>query len=346
MPWGGNIGATADVTVPFTRMVVVLPVVRFLDKLGAPFETYMSKAGISPSLLDTPEAPVPSYLASRFADIAARREGVEDLGLIVGNKVNVLTDLGSFSRHLQTTLTCGDYLRRGSHLLGMLTKGTRMWLSRDGEQLRFNIRQQGAGTHLGVDAELYPMIVTIATLRAMSGSQWQPDQIELPVWCNVGRGGREILQDAKIVPTDGLISFPVPESVLGTINPLNYELVPGDGAALRRPWSMQEEIATVVELLIADGQCRIELVAEAAGFSPRTLQRRLGELGTTFSEIVANRRVRMAVRLLCETDLPITEIAYALGYTDASNFTRAFRARAGCPPTAFRERNGSSVTRH
>jgi AraC-like DNA-binding protein len=44
---------------------------------------------------------------------------------------------------------------------------------------------------------------------------------------------------------------------------------------------------------------------------------------------------------LRETREPVTEIAIALGYQDAANFTRAFRRYAGCSPTAFRAANAA-----
>ena len=72
--------------------------------------------------------------------------------------------------------------------------------------------------------------------------------------------------------------------------------------------------------------------------SSRSLQRRLADQGTTFSQVLAETRLRLAAGWLKNTDKPIGEIAFDLGYTDASNFTRAFRRQTGAPPQLFRDR--------
>jgi len=50
-------------------------------------------------------------------------------------------------------------------------------------------------------------------------------------------------------------------------------------------------------------------------------------------------RLSVARQLLAETDLPITGIAYAVGFNDSSNFSRLFRQRVGCTPNRYRIQN-------
>jgi AraC-like DNA-binding protein len=80
----------------------------------------------------------------------------------------------------------------------------------------------------------------------------------------------------------------------------------------------------------------MEAAAEAAGLSVRTLRRRLGEFGTSYSDVVARTRVTLAERWLAEQDRSITDIASALGYANRSNFARAFRRLNGMSPQAYR----------
>jgi AraC-like DNA-binding protein len=61
--------------------------------------------------------------------------------------------------------------------------------------------------------------------------------------------------------------------------------------------------------------------------------RRLPERGTTIAKVLNAMRFRLARQLLSETDLAFVEIAAMLNYTDASTFTRAFRAWSGTTPT-------------
>ncbi|MBB5372192.1 AraC-like transcriptional regulator QhpR [Acidocella aromatica] len=81
-------------------------------------------------------------------------------------------------------------------------------------------------------------------------------------------------------------------------------------------------------------------VADAAadfGMSLRSLQRRLKTLGLNFAELRNGVRGRLAEALLGQTDLPVTAIGERLGYSEISAFSRAFRARTGFAPAAYRQ---------
>ena len=62
------------------------------------------------------------------------------------------------------------------------------------------------------------------------------------------------------------------------------------------------------------------------------------ELGKTFSQILLELRMERAVMLLKGTDLPIEETAYMLGYSNSSNFYKAFREYYHCSPREYIER--------
>jgi AraC-like DNA-binding protein len=70
--------------------------------------------------------------------------------------------------------------------------------------------------------------------------------------------------------------------------------------------------------------------------SARGLQRRLAESGTSFRERLAACRIGRARLWLANSDVPVAEIAADLGYSDASNFSRAFSRATGQSPLAFR----------
>lgn len=79
-------------------------------------------------------------------------------------------------------------------------------------------------------------------------------------------------------------------------------------------------------------------VARMLDVSPRSLQRLLMEQGTTFSRIVERSRRQSAFQLLVREDLSVTEVAEKLGYSDPSNFGRAFRKWTGQSPNRWRKR--------
>lgn len=86
---------------------------------------------------------------------------------------------------------------------------------------------------------------------------------------------------------------------------------------------------------LAKGCPSIDEVAAALGISVRTLQRRLNEDGITYRQLVGEVRLDSACRLLDDPQFRAIEVANALGYTDPSNFSRAFARMAGLSPAAY-----------
>ena len=89
-------------------------------------------------------------------------------------------------------------------------------------------------------------------------------------------------------------------------------------------------------LVTEGGDVRIDVVAESLGMSRRSLQRAIAAEGLNYSDVLAQRRLHRAMQWLDTTDKPVMDIALSLGYTDASNFSRAFRRHTGVSPRAFR----------
>jgi AraC family transcriptional regulator len=77
--------------------------------------------------------------------------------------------------------------------------------------------------------------------------------------------------------------------------------------------------------------------AREAGLSPFHFLRLFSRvLGVTPHQYLVRARLRHAARLLAEEDLPITDVAYDVGFGDLSNFVRTFHRAAGLSPRAFR----------
>jgi AraC-like DNA-binding protein len=81
-----------------------------------------------------------------------------------------------------------------------------------------------------------------------------------------------------------------------------------------------------------------EDVAELLNVSPRTLQRKLGDGGTTFKEILDDTRHTLALAYLSEPQYSVSEVTYLLGFSCCSSFTRAFRRWTGQSPSDWRAR--------
>lgn len=92
----------------------------------------------------------------------------------------------------------------------------------------------------------------------------------------------------------------------------------------------------IVEYL-PTGACSRDKVADALCMAPTTLQFKLSERGTTFNELLDTTRKELASSYVQQSALSITEITFLLGFTDTSNFTRAFKRWQGVSPTQMRE---------
>jgi AraC-like DNA-binding protein len=87
---------------------------------------------------------------------------------------------------------------------------------------------------------------------------------------------------------------------------------------------------------LSGGQPTLQHVARIVGASPRTLQRRLHDEGTTFADLLDDLRQEMAMRLLQDRNLAVYEVAFLLGYSEPSTFHRAFRRWHGVAPHEYR----------
>jgi AraC-like DNA-binding protein len=100
--------------------------------------------------------------------------------------------------------------------------------------------------------------------------------------------------------------------------------------------TVADDVREKLDATICGDRPTIAKVATSLGMSTRTLQRRLGVLGTTYQEILDDVRHRMARRLLTGTDLGIAEIAFLLGFGEVNSFARAFHGWVGCTPARWR----------
>jgi AraC-like DNA-binding protein len=101
--------------------------------------------------------------------------------------------------------------------------------------------------------------------------------------------------------------------------------------------------ATLIGLL-PSGDCSKQSVAAQLNMSERTLQNRLVERNTTYSNLLSETRRELAEQYMNQSLHSISEVAFLLGFSEISSFSRAFRAWTGESPSRYRERNltGSS----
>lgn len=102
--------------------------------------------------------------------------------------------------------------------------------------------------------------------------------------------------------------------------------------------SVVEQILSLLRKL--EGQYpQMPQLARMLNTSPRTLRRRLEAEGESFQPLLDSVRAEHATRYLKNTRLPLASIAYMIGFSDPSNFRRAYRKWTGSTPAEVRQRS-------
>jgi AraC-like DNA-binding protein len=189
------------------------------------------------------------------------------------------------------------------------------------------------------------LVTLVRICRTLTGGRLAPKQIKLqhfrPETPPEVRShlGCEIDFSAD---TDEII-FPEPIAALPVIGAdvyLNKLLLQYADEALgnRSPEraSVRSHVENQIAELLPHGNANASEIARRLGMSRRTLARALSAEGADFSGVLETLRHALAKRYLREKELPISEIAWLLGYSEISSFTHAFTRWTGMTPRAFR----------
>ena len=124
--------------------------------------------------------------------------------------------------------------------------------------------------------------------------------------------------------------------------------LPEGGALVRELDRIRDEVKDTaavvlgrVRSLLGDeeqdlGRFSLDLVASKLMLTPRTLQRRLVDAGTSFRAEVNTARLRLAKSLLVSTDYDLKRISFMVGCRSAAQFSSFFRRSTNCTPKDWR----------
>ncbi|UVE16940.1 AraC family transcriptional regulator [Pseudomonas sp. LS44] len=122
-------------------------------------------------------------------------------------------------------------------------------------------------------------------------------------------------------------------------NPATVQMCEQQCEALLATLDVQDGLLTRIRrlLLARPGDFPdLASAAHALHTSSRTLRRHLGQMGTSYQQVLDDVRKRLALEYLGTTHLPLFEVAYLLGFSDPSNFRRAFKKWTGKLPSDYR----------
>jgi len=118
---------------------------------------------------------------------------------------------------------------------------------------------------------------------------------------------------------------------------INDQLIARDVARLNRGDIVEKVRAHLTEKL-SSGCFSEQCIADELKMTVRSLHRNLSRNGTNFSEVLTRTRKELAARYLRDPGLSLTEIAFLLGFSQASSFSRAYRKWTGEPPSETRRK--------
>jgi AraC-like DNA-binding protein len=320
-----------------------LAVLETLNGYGVDGPDLLAQAGLDLAVLRAnPGGRVPTVAMTRLWALATEQSGDPAMGLQVG-KTSLPMHLRVMGLLIQTAPTLG-------HILEMAVRYQR--LISTGVTVRLQQRPDAVGLEICClpDVVLHPASIDafvaahVSNLRRLS-----PE------------GGVQQVMLQRSAPADAgpwrqILGCPVTFEQPGNIvwhhrDRLAAPLLLGDAGLWRQHETLARQelaaldatpplIQTLQGLLRAQGDALPGLaeLAAAVAMSERSLRRRLAELGSGYRQLVDAWRSERAGQLVRGGE-SLAEVAHRLGFSDASNFSKAFRRWYGMSPDTYRQQD-------
>jgi AraC-like DNA-binding protein len=324
-------------------VVALRPMMTFARTRGVEVEALLHEIGLSASALDDYDHRIPEAARARMWIEAAEQSRDPSFGLHVAERSQVgAYDVLDYSLYFSSTLR--EAIERLMRFHRVLC---------DAWAFKFTV--QGGAVRLRRVERTPPAeaeaVFAGLTLRARALTQaGAPREVrfahaapadtaphEAMFQCPVrfGRPASEIVFDAKDLALPVRTANPGVDRILDRYMTEILERLPKNE-------SFVERARAAVSRTLRSAPPTLERTARELHASPRTLQRKLAEQGSSHSEVVDSVRREMAERLVADSRVSITEIAFLLGFTDVSGFRRMYKRWTGVSPA--RTRSDSLVT--
>ncbi len=321
------------------------------DKLHLDVTPLLRRAGLSRSMLSNRERMLPARSVVQLLEESATAAECPTFGLLMA-ELRKLSDLGAISVLIIHQPTLGDALSVLGEYRNRINSNLTLQVERHGdtvvlcEHFALNppmVSRQVNDLALGV---LYKMC------RSIMPETWRPHwacfSYEQPAPADRSIYGR--LFDCPVqfgADFDGLV---LESTDLERQNPLADAQLAGHArelvSAVMDPGhrTVAQEIEQSIRMLMPDGRATIGEVAHSLGTNLRTLQRRLEQENTSFSEILDRVRIQQVGQLFANRQLRLTDVAHLLGYAGLASFSAWYRARFDKTPSEARRAMRENTT--
>jgi len=305
----------------------------------------LRRAGLTRPMMENPDHMLPARSIIRLLEESAEATSCSTFGLRMAEK-RELANLGLVSLLIAHQPTLGAALsvlsqfrnRINSTLVLRVEKFDGLALAREVFALDPPMASR--------QADDLAMAVLDRICRDVLGANWQPISVSFS-YEPPPPGERSVYQRIFSCPAqfgsefDGIL---MKESLLEQPNPrsepalalharklIETMIDPGERGVV-------EEVEEALLMLLPSGRGTISSVADSLGMNIRSLQRRLEEEGTSFSERLDRVRVREVSRHFAHRRLRLTDIAHLLGYASLGAFSRWYSERFQESPSKGRQR--------
>jgi AraC-like DNA-binding protein len=330
---------------PMIDMSQFVPFLDLLSRTGAPIEKILDGAKIPRSILDDPRGFVPAVQAWAFADLSADSLGAPDLGWQVSNRAP-LKRMGTWAAHVARAHTLREAIEALTFWYpkevplvrtGLSDGGAHAWLWR----VRLADLDRDRGAEL---VEQFTVNRLIKVVRLAGGEDWLPTHVKLETRRGVSRLASNALSEARIEFNQPCIAIAVPRELLdrSVIRHAPLASMVEQEARPQEPGTAFTQVLShLLKPLVGETPVSLDLAAQLAGTSARTVRRRLKEEGSGWRTLHDDLLVHASLPMLIEPTTPIAEIALRLGYSDHAHFTRAFKRWTGQAPSELRQRHAA-----
>ena len=321
---------------PSTLSSWALLIARALAARGLDAEELFRRAGMPPERMRDPNARYPVASMQRLWSLATESSQDPCFGLDVGQlwhptTFHAMGYTALASSTLREALNCVVRYSR------VVTTGANVELSESGPEVILTVSAPGA--HL-VPASYHAGAAALVILC----SEVRGSKID-PLWMTFGHAGTACAQRLQAffhcpvsfgaAHTRMAFSRDELDAPLLTANRslvrANEELLSNYLASFDSS-DLMLRVRSKVSNLLPSGQIAQAALARSLNISLRSLQRQLKLEGVTFRQVVDETRRNLAEHYLKDSTLTLSEVAYLLGFTEASSFSRAFRRWTGRAP--------------
>ncbi len=238
--------------------------------------------------------------------------------------------------------TLEEFCQRLVRYWALVAQSADLSLSDDGEVLRLQCMLRKPGLCFETQDTFVALLMRL--MRMVSGEQFRPLKVELvrPMPAMGDSAFREALACPVAFQQDCMNLYFDLVQMRKPLPGASRELAQHNDQIVMRYLEKldREDIVNRVRVQIVRGLSGGNFsradIASSVHMSPTALQGKLARAGVSFQHLLDETRQELALGYIEQRRLSITEIAFMLGFSDLSNFIRAFKRWTGKSPTEFR----------